>query len=65
MAIMMTDLDFETVDSSLQDVTGGPDSHAIIEFCSMMTRRLGVLAGIAPQDLPESVLVELPPILAG
>jgi hypothetical protein len=46
-------------------VTGGPESHAIVEFCSMMTRRLGVLAGIAPQDLPESVPFELPPILAG
>ena len=64
MAILMTDFDFETADSSVQ-VTDGPVSLAIVEYCLTMTRRLGLLAGIVPQDLPELVPFQLPPILAG
>jgi hypothetical protein len=64
MAIIVTDLDFETADWSLQ-ATDGPEDLTIVEFCSTMTRRLGLFAGIAPQDLPEPVPFELPPILAG
>ena len=64
MAIMMTDLDLETADLSLQ-ATDSAGALAIVEWCSVMTRRLGVLAGIVPQDLPEPVPFELPPVLAG
>jgi hypothetical protein len=45
-------------------VTNSPEAHSIVD-CSMMTRGLGLLAGIVPQDLPESVPFELPPALAG
>lgn len=64
MAIMVTDLDFETADWSLQ-ATDRPEDLTIVEFCSAMTRRLGLLAGIVPQDLPAPVPFELPPFLAG
>ncbi|HKN92330.1 MAG TPA: hypothetical protein VJ622_18865 [Acidimicrobiia bacterium] len=64
MAIMMTDLDFETADPLLQ-AADRPQDLTIVEFCSTMTRRLGLLAGIVPQDLPEPVPFELPPVLAG
>ena len=49
MATMVTDLDFETADWSLQ-ATDRPEALTIVEFCSAMTRRLGLLAGIVPQD---------------
>ena len=64
MAIMVTDLDFETADWSLE-ATDRPEHLTVVEFCSTLTRRLGLLAGILPQDLPEPVPFKLPPVLAG
>ena len=64
MTIMLTDPDVETAHSPLR-ATDRPEALAIVEFCSMMTRRLGLLAGTAPADLPEPVPFKLPRFLAG
>ena len=64
MAIMMTDLDLETAHWS-PPLTDRPQALTIVEFCSVMTRRLGLQAGIVSPDLPEAVPFTLPPILVG
>jgi hypothetical protein len=62
MTIMMTELDLDTADSSL---LASDTAERLIEWCSMMTRSLGVFAGIVPQGAPEAVPFELPPVLFG
>jgi hypothetical protein len=65
MAILTTDLDFESIDVSLDELRHSREGLTIVEYCSMMTRKLGLLASGVPQALPEPVPFELPPYVAG
>jgi len=65
MAILAADLDFETTDLSLDELRRRLEGPTIVEYCSLMTRKLAVLAAGVPQAMPEPVAFELPSSLFG
>jgi len=65
MAILAADLDFETTHLSLDELRRRLEGPTIVEYCSLMTRKLALLAAGEPQVMPEPVAFELPSSLFG